>query len=289
MKLKIGDITLNFKYHFHEYFQDHIQAYQINGKTKTDYKMSVILSSEIPTMNHLDFEIIKNRSYYVSNQLHVATIYKDIDPSIITQQIIFDKVKKDVKIYLNPNEVKDLKMQEYVLSGIMFLEIALMEGYLPLHASAIAFDDDAILFSAPSQTGKSTHTKYWKSYFKERVEFINDDKPLLFYRDNICYVTGTPFSGKSTLNKNIVKPVKSIIFLSQGKSNKIESFSSTESLKYFLQNTWRPKEESLWDKTFQTIDQIMSDLPIYHFQATHDISSVLAIYQTLYKEQKDEN
>ena len=43
------------------------------------------------------------------------------------------------------------------------------------HCSAIAVDDQGYLFTAPSGTGKSTHTRLWRERFDGRAVMINDD------------------------------------------------------------------------------------------------------------------
>lgn len=47
------------------------------------------------------------------------------------------------------------------------------------HSSALMLDGKAYLFSAPSGTGKSTHTALWQRHFGGRVQMINDDKPII--------------------------------------------------------------------------------------------------------------
>ena len=48
-----------------------------------------------------------------------------------------------------------------------------------IHGSSLALDGRGYLFTAPSGTGKSTHSRLWKEVFGNRVIMINDDKPFL--------------------------------------------------------------------------------------------------------------
>lgn len=57
-------------------------------------------------------------------------------------------------------------------------------------------NNSAILFTAPSGTGKSTHTRMWQECFGERVTVINDDKPLIKINDSEAVIYGTPWCGK---------------------------------------------------------------------------------------------
>lgn len=71
------------------------------------------------------------------------------------------------------------------------------------HCSAVAVDGEAYLFTAPSGTGKSTHTRLWRERFGERAVMINDDKPLIRMEEGTFYVYGTPWNGKHHLSVNL--------------------------------------------------------------------------------------
>ena len=57
-----------------------------------------------------------------------------------------------------------------------------------IHSSAVSLDNEAYLFTAPSGTGKSTHTRLWREHFGERALMINDDKPIVRERDGRFFV-----------------------------------------------------------------------------------------------------
>ena len=47
------------------------------------------------------------------------------------------------------------------------------------HGSAVAVDRVCYIFTAKSGTGKSTHTRLWRTLLGERAVMVNDDKPLI--------------------------------------------------------------------------------------------------------------
>lgn len=71
-------------------------------------------------------------------------------------------------------------------------EIMVEHDTFLFHCSAVALDGQAYLFTAPSGTGKSTHTRLWREVFGERAVMVNDDKPLIQVREDAIYVCGTP-------------------------------------------------------------------------------------------------
>lgn len=87
---------------------------------------------------------------------------------------------------------EDLGPRERVYSGHAFSYLALRNQRMVLHGSCIAKGGKALLFSAPSGTGKSTHTGLWKKYYPE-TEYINDDAPVLrFDKEGKVLACGSP-------------------------------------------------------------------------------------------------
>lgn len=281
--LKIGDMTIKYQYHFNDYFKDSIKQYEIDSNTY-DYAIYVELTESYEKYD-LDWHMSKNRYHFISDSLEVVTVYQHVEQKIYSQQIVFNKEEKIAYIRLNPKYVKDLAMQEYVLSGVIFLEMAVMHGFISLHASAISYMDEAILFSAPSQTGKSTQAKLWQA-FDESVEVINDDKPLLYQNNGQFYIIGTPFSGKTAENKNKAVPLKSILFLKQGKINHHNVLSHKDMVKLILINAMKPKNKDSYEALLSRIEKLIDTIPIYEFIAIKDPSAVTYIHQLLYKEPK---
>jgi esterase/lipase len=165
---------------------------------------------------------------------------------------------------------------------VIFLEISMREGFLPIHASAILYQNQAILFSAPSQTGKSTHANLWKQVYPD-IEYINDDKPLLKVIDEKIMVFGSPIAGQKAINTNQHAPLKSIIFLSQGKTNTMKRASTDEALSLLMKNMLRPSDEENWNKALKTIECIVNTIPIYTLDATKDEEAVYAVKKALFE------
>ena len=72
------------------------------------------------------------------------------------------------------------EIKAYIYEGKLFYE-KLIKYYngMMIHSSAVVVDGKAYLFSAPSGTGKSTHTAFWLKKFGDRAYILNDDKPAV--------------------------------------------------------------------------------------------------------------
>lgn len=130
------------------------------------------------------------------------------------------------------------------------------------HGSVIAVDGEGYLFTAKSGTGKSTHTRLWKSYFGERAIMVNDDKPLITIGEKII-IHGTPWDGKHRVSNNISVPLKTICVIERAEENSIEKISKNDVYPLLVQQTHRTLGKDNMIKTMQLIDKLMEIVPVY--------------------------
>lgn len=124
------------------------------------------------------------------------------------------------------------------------------------HGSCLALDGRAVLFTAKSGTGKSTHTRLWRQEFGERVRMINDDKPFLHIHDQGVTVYGTPWRGKHSLGENISAPLDAIYCLNRGEVNRVEAVTARELYPMLLQQTYTPDDAAAMAKTLALVEQL---------------------------------
>lgn len=150
---------------------------------------------------------------------------------------------------------------EYIGMGAAFYkELLRFEGMM-LHASAVELDGEAYLFSAPSGTGKSTHTEGWMRVF-DRAQIINDDKPAIREIDGRYYAFGTPFSGKYDISLNKGYPVKGICFLDRGE-NQIKKLTLEQAMTPLFNQTIRPDDESKMDLLCKRAEDLLGSVSFY--------------------------
>lgn len=103
-------------------------------------------------------------------------------------------------------------------------------GGLTFHSSAITYEGWALLFAAPSGTGKSTQTGLWRRYYPAETSYINDDTPIIRRKDGALHAFGSPWAGTSGINGNISAPIKAIIYVERGSDNSLRGLNPTERL-----------------------------------------------------------
>lgn len=154
-------------------------------------------------------------------------------------------------------------------------------GFL-LHASYIDVNGEAILFTAPSGTGKSTQASLWCNL--RGAELINGDRAAVTVGENGVFACGVPYSGSSPVRKNVTCPLNAVVFLSQAKETTIHRLEGMAAFCKIWEgcsvNTWDPEDMNL---CAQAVMNMLSRVPVYHLACTPDDSAVRILEKTLGK------
>ena len=114
--------------------------------------------------------------------------------------------------------------------GVSGLHKALMfHSAVILHASYVNCNSSAILFTAPSGTGKSTQADLWRQVM--HTEIVNGDRVLVRKREGKWYACGYPCCGSSQICLNRTLPLRAIVILRQGSKNRIEHLSQAQKIR----------------------------------------------------------
>lgn len=196
-------------------------------------------------------------------------------------------IKGDGAYLLKHDPYLDADLCEYMYTGSSFYMHLLVHQGLMLHSSAVVMDGKAYLFSAPSGTGKSTHTQLWLRQFGSRAFILNDDKPALRRVDGRWFAYGTPWSGKMDLNLPVSVPLAGICFLGRGEENTIEPLEVSKALPLLLNETIRPPKKELTVKMLELVDSLLSEVPVWEMKCNMDPQAALVSYAAMSGERKD--
>lgn len=170
--------------------------------------------------------------------------------------------------------------REYVCSSAIFCREIIRHKRFFLHASAVVSDGEAYLFSAPSGTGKSTHTSRWLERF-DGTYILNDDKPVIFPQNNKITVYGSPFAGKTNLQVNAGVPLKAVCFLSRGDKNVITPIKDEKAIALFLDNTYRPKNSAEMNILFDMIEKVIGSVKVFEMVCKNDCEAADISYKAM--------
>ncbi len=198
--------------------------------------------------------------------------------------------KPDIIIPYNKEAIHTMAQQnphlspaecEVIISTRRFyMALLKYEGFM-LHSSAVVVDNKAYLFSAPSGTGKSTHTEQWLKLFGERAQILNDDKPAICVRDGKVYACGTPWSGKSDLNLNLCVPLQGICVLSRSEENYIKPLEQGKAIFSIINQTLRPTAPEAYDKLLSLVDQVMNHVPVWQMGCNISLEAAQTAYDAM--------
>ena len=146
------------------------------------------------------------------------------------------------------------------------------------HCSAISVDNQAVMFTATSGTGKSTHRNLWLKNFGDRVTVINDDKPIVRRINGVFYVYGTPWQGKENMGENIRVPAKALCFLSRAEKNSIGAIDTISVVSRMLNQTVRPSQPELMGKLLDLIDGFLNQVDCYDLRVNMNDDAAVVAY-----------
>ena len=171
---------------------------------------------------------------------------------------------------------------EYMYTGSEFCTRLLdFDGFM-LHASAIVVNDRAYLFSAPSGTGKSTHTSLWLEAFgKDGAYILNDDKPVIRIVDGEIRVFGTPWSGKTDQNRNADVLLGGICFLERSSENWIREVRTKDALYGILNQTIRPDNEKEMTKLLEILDKALKDIKAWQMGCNRSKDAAIMAFDAM--------
>lgn len=168
-------------------------------------------------------------------------------------------------------ELETEDLAEYIATGDCFAVGLLSHEGMMLHASAVEYGGQAVCFSAPPGTGKSTHAERWARLFGASI--LNDDKPALRRTGGVWRAYGTPWSGKEDLSQNRSAPLAAVCFLFRGEENALEPLTPTQALPLLLSQTpFRLHREDM-DRLLVAADRLLRETKVFRLTCRNDDSA----------------
>ena len=149
-----------------------------------------------------------------------------------------------------------------------------------MHGSVVAADGHACLFTAPSGTGKTKHTRLWLENIPGSF-VVNGDKPLIRVRDGYCEACGTPWSGKESMNTNVIVPLRAICLLERGQENSVEELSFLQVYANLFQQIYRPGEAEAVRKTMELMRRMGESVRFYRLFCNMDPEAAIVAAEAM--------
>lgn len=170
-----------------------------------------------------------------------------------------------------------------VLNAIAAEHLIARAGGFVFHSSYIRVGEKAVLFTAPSGTGKSTQAELWRTL--RGAEIINGDRSAVRVDESGIFACGLPFAGSSQICKNITLPIAAIVYLGQAPQTSVRRLRGVEAFR----RVWEGVSVNIWDRedvarVSETVQRVLSGVPVFHMPCTPDESAVTALEMALREE-----
>lgn len=185
------------------------------------------------------------------------------------------------QVLLVESGIRDLNIDP-IFTSLLALERRLIgKGGLVLHCAYTKYRGEAILFSAPSETGKTTQANLWGKY--RGSETVNGDRSLLQVVSGRWTAQGWPVCGTSEICHNEAVPIRAIVMLSQAKEDTVRRLSPMEAFPQLYSqitvNTWN---RGYVAQDMSLIDSLVSQVPLYHLACTISENAVACLENAIY-------
>ncbi len=155
-------------------------------------------------------------------------------------------------------------------------------GGLLMHGSAVAIGQRAWLFTAPSGTGKSTHTRWWRREFADLGAYmVNDDKPIIRIVRDDAWIYGAPWDGKERLSTNTCVRLAGIGMLERGDDDLVERASARDSLVTLMGQAYRPTSADAARATLGLLHRLADGVPLFRVRATDSAHAAHVAYAAM--------
>ena len=163
-----------------------------------------------------------------------------------------------------------------VLTSLALEHLLAEKGMILLHCSCIEYRGKAILFTAPSETGKSTQAELWKTLRGARI--INGDRAAVGIKEGTATVYGIPFAGSSSYCLNESWPVAAIVSLGQSGITRASQLRGAAA----FSRVWEGCTVNTWDgedmaRASGCVMELVSRIPVIRLECTPDETAIEAL------------
>ena len=158
---------------------------------------------------------------------------------------------------------------------------SIRQGVMSVHSASVLLDGEAVCFSAPSGTGKSTRAVSWQSALG--AELISGDRPAIRLTKTGGIVCGVPWDGKECHYRNIRAPLKALCMLRRGDFTRVRRLSPAQIRRELMHQCFIP----MWDtdtaaEAMMLVSMMARRLPVYRVICGPDGDAARALREILY-------
>ncbi len=151
---------------------------------------------------------------------------------------------------------------------------------LTFHGVLMEYNGKGIIISAPSETGKTTHSRLWRN--EKNALIINGDNSCCFKENGVWKGFGIPWSGTSGEQINRKVRIVAAVVLERAEENQAypinvyDAFCNLQSLVHYP--SWDMKRS---ERAIDLFNEFSNDVPIFKLECRPDVDAVETLFKAL--------
>lgn len=233
--------------------------------------------------------------YKFANTNFEIESYFDYFSKFAKEYVVNEKAEEVIKVSLddivlwkeNHDDCEGFELdyiETLVIHSLVADKLSLENKFI-IHGSSIYVDDksNGYIFVAPSGTGKSTHVRLLKKVYKDRVNYVNDDKPFLLSSKDDFYVYGSPWNGKEHLGNNIKAQLKGVFVVSRSDTNKVSKLEPKIAINYLIKQLHIPLGIVEAGNATNCLIKLCESIPVYLLEVNMDEDAARVSFEVMSK------
>lgn len=277
---QIGTLLLKMSYSDQLCFPPHFLLFEC-ASGQWDYEYDLILSHSLPSPSGIPVAEREDLKIYQAGAMEQRLLGVRGQEGFYG---FYEEVSDTHAVICFQEDCLGLLLFDTIFSSLLALERRVLSaGGLILHSAYVEYEETALLFSAPSGTGKSTQAELWEKYCGCVTQ--NGDRTLLLKNKTGWFAYGWPVCGSSEICNNTHHPLRAIVTLSQAPDNRIFLSGKRQAFtKLYSEITINRWNLQALTESMNLLDDLLSSVPVYHLACNISEDAVIVLKNMLAKD-----
>jgi len=185
---------------------------------------------------------------------------------------------KDVRVYCGDKLIEGNEKKQkisspvcYPLDQILVMYFLSMRNGVLIHSAGVEMKGKGLIFPGKSGAGKSTLCS--KISGRPEIKPLSDDRMIVKKEEGRFVAYGTPWPGEAGIAENRKTPLNGLMFLKQGKENRVKKIGKLEALEKLIPVASIPwYDRPAMEEVLDLCEKLTADIPTYELEFKPEVS-----------------